>query len=90
VYVSDLLDELAAAPRLSGAACRRHGDLFDTALNSRGAAAEQAIVICRSCPALQECRAWVESMRPRPLGVFGGQLNARQAIRSSTRGRRRP
>jgi WhiB family redox-sensing transcriptional regulator len=77
----DLLDSLAGAPRLSGAACVGEYDLFDPRDPSdpdREDIEAEAIAICHACPALFACRAWYDSLPPikRPFGVTAGQLNA--------------
>ena len=76
----ELLDAIArTVPRLPGAACRDHRELFyRTAVRGRGmtAARREAIEICTSCPALARCRRWLESTpeRERPFGVVAGQV----------------
>src|SRR6185312_7706559 len=75
VSVAELLDELAHdIPDLHGAACRGHAEVFDVA-DRHDPGIAQARSICRSCPALQDCRDWLASLpRPmRPSGVIAGR-----------------
>jgi hypothetical protein len=77
--LADLLGAIAAAPNLTGAACRDYPVTFE-ATTSRSAGQpyvyDRAIKVCMSCPALQACRAWVESLPPadRPPGVTAGTI----------------
>jgi hypothetical protein len=73
--LSELLDDLAAVPRLPGAMCRDDPALFDLARdhrNSRG----RALTVCQSCAALEQCREWVLTLEPdeRPRGVVAGMV----------------
>jgi hypothetical protein len=46
----------------------------------------QALRICQSCPALQPCSAWFESLPPkaRPLGVVAARIwNPKQRTRTA-------
>jgi hypothetical protein len=81
-----LIAILSDTPRLPGALCRAYPDLFD-ATHAIGQAAmtrhlaearAQAKSVCRTCPALTECAAWVESLRPseRPGGVIAGRVTS--------------
>jgi len=80
-----LCEILRGTPRLPGAACRDHRDLFDAArANGRGhstrrlaAARAAAVRICHTCPALSECRSWLDTVprTQRPSGVVAGQIN---------------
>lgn len=81
-----LFDALAGIPRLEGAACARGGRwaAFDPAHPDEGAADVQyrhqvALRICAECPALADCRTWVDSLKPstRPEGVVAGKIIAR-------------
>ena len=54
--VAELLDQLAHAPTLRGAACRGRPELFDADRNDRDAIAA-ATAVCASCPVLRDCRA---------------------------------
>ena len=83
---------LADTPRLAGAACRRHPDLFAaTVVKGQGsrpasltAAREQARAICRKCPALGQCESWVRSTPEarRPAGIVAGQLATHPSLKS--------
>jgi len=75
--LADLLGAIAAAPNLTGAACREHRDVFDATTGKaagRPGVYARAITVCESCPALAACSAWVEGLAPsrRPLGVTAG------------------
>lgn len=81
-----LCEILRGAPRLAGAACRDHRDLFDAAqANGRGHSARRladaraaAIRVCSErCPAFDQCAAWLDTLprRQRPSGVVAGQIN---------------
>lgn len=65
------------SPDLPGAVCVDPAarEVFDQAADVRiaGAVAEAAWA-CSRCPALPECRAWVQGLPPsrRPRGVVGG------------------
>jgi hypothetical protein len=81
VNLDNLLDALAAAPNLSGAACRGRHELFDPRDLSdpdRQDIEAEALALCRGCPALLACRRWYDSLPPgkRPIGVVAGQINA--------------
>lgn len=79
-----LLTALAGAPALPGARCRGRAHLFDPVefaespivLQQRHA---QALALCERCPALNRCRAWVDSLPPgkRPRGVVAGRREGR-------------
>jgi hypothetical protein len=75
--LADLLDAIAAAPDLTGAACRAHPEVFSVTMGKgagRPGIYERAIHVCTSCPVLTACTAWVESLPPsqRPPGVTAG------------------
>ena len=80
VIVAELFDELAHGiiPRLPGAACRGHPELFDVAGQHDRDAIAQAKAVCHACPVLRECRAWLRSLpKPvRPCGVVAGRFVA--------------
>lgn len=86
----ELLADLAAAPRLPGASCRGHAQLFDRTILRRGhqkdarQARTAALSICHDCPALDHCRAWLDRLPPdeRPIGVVAGQLVSEDKTRS--------
>ncbi|ORB01148.1 hypothetical protein BST33_10010 [Mycolicibacter minnesotensis] len=72
---------LAGTPRLPGAKCRTLFAAFDPA--DKGEPHEEvayrhtvALSLCRTCPALASCAAWVEAHPPtrRPRGVIAGQV----------------
>lgn len=74
---------LGGSPRLPGAACRDHPDLFAaTVADSHGHATRAlaevrtaARAICTTrCPALDACREWVTGLpvSRRPAGVIAG------------------
>lgn len=83
--VAALLAAFAAVPRLDGALCRGHGDLWDPPeLFGRDPVdTEQrlafAVSACRVCPALNPCRDWVASLKAsdRPGGVIAGRVVTR-------------
>jgi WhiB family redox-sensing transcriptional regulator len=69
-------------PLLEGARCVQHRDTFDRTTDrmlgtiSMITARRDALAICRTCPVLELCRAWVDSL-PRsqqPVGVIGGRI----------------
>jgi len=69
------------APELAGAACVGRARLFDPPAEREPAADvafrhRQALALCRVCPALDRCRAWLDSLPPsrRPSGVIAGQV----------------
>ena len=80
VIVAELFDELAHGiiPRLPGAACRGHPELFDVAGQHDRDAIAQAKAVCHPFPVLRECRAWLRSLpKPvRPCGVVAGRFVA--------------
>ncbi|MGV0699970.1 WhiB family transcriptional regulator [Mycolicibacter sinensis] len=75
--VVDLLSEiLFGQPRLTGAACRGSVALFDRAADGDRDAAEAAVAVCRSCPVVDQCAAWIAETHPRrpPPGVWAGRF----------------
>lgn len=66
------------------AACRGHSDP-DLWFPSTGqlARAEQAVMICRGCPVLAQCRDWVDAHDP-PFGVWAATM---QRERDERRGK---
>jgi WhiB family redox-sensing transcriptional regulator len=75
-----LIASLAGAPALVGARCRGRGHLFDLAARGENpetvaARHNQAVGLCQHCPALERCRAWVDSLprSKRPEGVVAGR-----------------
>jgi len=77
---ADLLAELeATVPRLPGAACVGHHELFDllpagTRNPDYWEQTAAALQLCRGCPALQACKQWLVSLASaaRPSGVVAG------------------
>jgi WhiB family transcriptional regulator, redox-sensing transcriptional regulator len=66
-------------PRLPGARCRGHSELFDEppADDPYGdAVTERALAVCASCPALGPCEEWLRRLEPRerPRGVVAGRI----------------
>lgn len=83
---ADLLAALAAIPDLPGAECKGRPDLFDEPQpgeDEHDIAYRHrcALNLCSRCPALDQCRDWVESLRPaqRPIGVIAGQIRIYRA-----------
>ena len=77
----ELFGALTAIPALPGARCRGRWDLFDPREDreDKGAARnrhEQALGLCRLCPALAGCTAWFDSLPrgKRPQGVIAGRV----------------
>lgn len=85
-----LIAILSDTPRLPGALCRDHRDLFDaTHPTGRGAmtrhltdARATAIRICTGCPVLGPCNDWLDSVIPenRPGGVVAGRIITTKGI----------
>lgn len=77
----ELFGALTAIPALPGARCRGRWDLFDpredredpTVVRDRH---EQALGLCRCCPALADCSEWFDSLprAKRPQGVIAGRV----------------
>jgi hypothetical protein len=74
--VAELLEAIAAAPNLHGAACADHRALFDACLTRTAGPASYAAAaaVCDRCPVLAACAAWVDGLPPRarPFGVTAG------------------
>lgn len=77
-----LMAALGAAPALRGARCRGRAHLFDGGPAGeddviRAARIDQALGLCRRCPALADCRRWHDSLpvSRRPVGVVAGRVN---------------
>lgn len=88
--VTELLAELAAGiPALRGARCVGSHELFDAAITAerngrpeeareaRDYARRAALELCAQCPALDPCRAWLDSLPApqRPPGVIAGRVH---------------
>ncbi|BBY91331.1 hypothetical protein MGALJ_10000 [Mycobacterium gallinarum] len=80
-----LVNALFGIPDLAGAACWGRWDLFDPEREREpGQQSEDphdrhqlAVSIClNECPVLDQCRAWVDSLKPsqRPIGVIAGTV----------------
>lgn len=86
--LADVLEALGGIPALPGARCRGRHQLFDATIHSdRGGptarvndARRDALAVCASCPALEPCRTWVNSLPPRrrPHGVVAGTVHTEQ------------
>lgn len=87
----ELLSAMAKVPILRGSRCRGRHELFDPkSCDEPDDVAQdrhtQALRICQSCPALQPCSAWFESLPPkaRPLGVVAARIwNPKQRTRTA-------
>jgi hypothetical protein len=73
VSLVDALMTALGTPHLSGALCRGRHELFD--LNDR-VPPTVALRMCGRCPALADCKEWVDSLprRKQPTGVVAGQV----------------
>lgn len=88
-----LIAILSDTPRLPGALCRDHPDLFDATHASGKAAMTRhltearaaAKAVCRACPAIDPCGQWADGLRPseRPGGVVAGKV-ARPPVTTKT------
>lgn len=84
--LTNLLSALVGAPALPGARCRGRSALFDEqgkdeAPETTEQRHQQALGLCRLCPALASCQTWFDTLKPswRPPGVVAGRLNQPQA-----------
>lgn len=91
-----LLAAVGAAPALPGAKCRHRSHLFDEAQPGESPEAtearhQQALGLCRVCPALASCSEWFAALpaRKRPPGVVAGQIRPSSANpgRATTQGK---
>ncbi|ASL08453.1 hypothetical protein MYCODSM44623_01703 [Mycobacterium intracellulare subsp. chimaera] len=66
----------ASVPRLPDAACRSETWMADVELRSSRDTIDAAVELCLSCPAMQRCAAWLDSLPPdqKPAGVVAGRL----------------
>ena len=86
-----LLSSMAGVPVLPGARCRGRHHLFDPATADEPepvteARHQKAVKICQSCPALEICAAWVNTLpaSKRPPGVIAGRkISARKERRTA-------
>lgn len=71
-----LLGAAAAAPRMPDAACWGETWMADVEIRSSRGTIDAAIDVCLSCPAMQRCAAWLDSLPPdqKPAGVVAGRL----------------
>ena len=79
-----------SCPLRPDAACRDEWALFDATISAdRGRPLDavklariQALAVCDSCPALGDCRTWLDSLPPsqRPAGVVAGVLSTRRPL----------
>ncbi len=82
----EIFGALAGVPRLDGANCLGLWSLFDEPEpgDTDGRDANRAAVeLCRTCPALDDCRTWLDSLRPkdRPTGVIAGRILRTKQLR---------
>jgi len=70
----DLLLAALGTPHLDGAACRGRWNIFDQSSEPR--AEQLALSLCHECPALVDCRRWIDSLprAMRPTGVVAGRV----------------
>ncbi|MED5815727.1 hypothetical protein VST63_25490 [Mycolicibacterium sp. 050232] len=76
-----LLAAVGAAPALPGARCRGKHHLFDEAGKNEAPETadqrhQQALGLCRLCPALASCEQWFDKLHnsKRPHGVIAGRV----------------
>ena len=79
---SGFVGALAGCPTLPGARCRGRPHLFDEQrpdepADTVQARHTQALSLCNRCPALEDCRAWFATLKPRqrPGGVIAGRIH---------------
>ena len=87
----ELLSAMARVPILRGARCRGRHELFDAPGcdepdDVAQARTDQALRICQSCPALDACTGWVDSLpaSKRPPGVIAGRIITQRKERRKT------
>jgi hypothetical protein len=68
------LAKVFTTPQLPGARCVGRWEMFDP--DGDDDQHQQAMALCRNCPALTRCSDWLESLQPqqRPHGVIAGRL----------------
>lgn len=71
-----LFGSALSVPRLDGALCIGETYLADVEIRSSRETIDAAIDVCLSCPAMQRCAAWVESLPAdqKPAGVVASRL----------------
>lgn len=82
---NEFIAQFGAVPNLAGAQCRGRTELFDATIEtSRERTLEEveyaraaAKRLCGTCPALNPCRQWLDSLprTKKPPGVVAGRLN---------------
>lgn len=75
-WVSLLAAVLRESPKLEDRACSVDtAELFDEADDP--GTVEAALALCLTCPALDKCQSWYESLPPskRPEGICAGRVN---------------
>src|SRR5262245_39499255 len=79
-----------AAVNLAGAACRGRSDLFDIPPGRNRKQVAAAIHVCHSCPVLDPCSAWLDSLpsSQRPPGVIAGTYRPPRTLAPTTTRRR--
>lgn len=99
---TQLEEALRGAPNLPRAACKGRSELFDTWHDDepwpeRDRRHAEAVQACLSCPELEPCRQWLESMHrsKRPDGVVAAKVPGRNKPqvhdeRKPKRSRRKP
>lgn len=72
--IDDLMAALQGIPRWPGCRCKGRSDVWDTYDDPQ--LVEYAINQCNACPALTDCRAWLDSLpaSQRPHGVVAAQV----------------
>jgi hypothetical protein len=73
---------LAGVPKLEGARCVGKPELFDVSTLDEAAQAAEALTLCESCPAIEQCSRWADSQPRRRLH---GVIAARWYLRPEKR-----
>lgn len=85
-----LCEILRGTPRLPGAVCRDHADVFaatvrrrDQPVHSLAANRAAARAFCGTCPVFDACRDWVIGLpvSRRPAGIVAGHLASHPAMK---------